>query len=111
MECDFQVGDKVVCVNDEWLAPMACPLRKGAVYTVSRIDPYVPSGRLPDGSYGTTIGVSLQEVRHPDFFYTGLDWFCVTRFRKVQKKRDADYAAFKAKLLDGLPMRQPERVQ
>lgn len=39
MECNFTVGQKVVCVVDDWPSHVVSPIRKGCIYTIAEILP------------------------------------------------------------------------
>ena len=58
----FHVGQKVVCVNADWLCDYGCtsPLRRGAVYTVTMIAR--SAGRRFDGTMGEGPSLVLAEA-------------------------------------------------
>lgn len=89
MKCDFQVGDKVVCINADkhygkrfaTISPQRfrdddLPLVEGAVYTISEI-------RIDNCSTNATVYLKEIPLRDPVLDH-GYDF---TRFRKVQPKK------------------------
>lgn len=100
--CDFKPGDEVVCVDDQWVGHgrcsklgIACPLREGAVYTVSQVCPAIGLGI--DGLVSVHPTVFFAEVRHP-FAGRGFD---ARRFRKVHRKSTETGMSILRGLLDG----------
>lgn len=94
---DWQVGDRVVCVDDQWSGwglqvrnGIACPLICGSMYTISRIG---PSAGIYERS-SIRLAIHLCEVDHPN----GVG-FNVARFRKVQPRK-TNIAIFTAMLHD-----------
>jgi hypothetical protein len=98
---DWQVGDKVVCINGAWtdaqniLAVIVgeCPLVGGEVYTIAKLGLNPTATVSLDGSCGFPVCVWLQEVSHPQKGYG----FNSGRFRKVQPRK-TDISIFTAML-------------
>lgn len=86
---DWQVGDRVVCVDDQWHddngIKYECPLHSGTVYTISGIG---ESNGLYRGAARLVV-VDLVEVKNPDsgFFPRHVPGFAAARFRKVQPRK------------------------
>ena len=84
---DWQVGDKVVCVDSVWHGNPAsghpCPLVAGEVYTIASIG----SGTGFYRSFVRGILIDLVEVKNPDAPYIDTAGFCAERFRKVQPRK------------------------
>jgi len=85
MSCNFHVGQKVVCINDD----KSASLRLGCVYTVvGLLDRMLPT------CLGTTeYGVALLEAK-PNELHIG---FASSRFRPVVERK-TDISIFKAML-------------
>lgn len=67
---NFHVGQKVVCVHDEWVGSgiqtrlgILCPLQKGEVYTVSEVG--LTDGIGLSGVRATKPGIRVKEVPNP----------------------------------------------
>lgn len=78
----FEVGDRVVCVDDRWDVELAlghsCPLRLRSVYTVSGWSGSF-WGQSPDGTVSFGPEMLLREAANP----LG-GGFCPSRFRKLR---------------------------
>jgi hypothetical protein len=95
---DWKVGDKVVCVVDEWprgcveaALGVLCPLVSGAIYTVASLT--INGGVGIDGLCDKKVCVHLDEVRHP----TQGGSFDARRFRKIEPRK-TDISIFTAML-------------
>ena len=95
MECDFQVGDEVICIDASGTAsmydmftkkPVGPPLtigelQEGAKYTIRWVGPYT------NGIGEHAICVRLKNFERPEPLTGEKDMpFRASRFRKVQKK-------------------------
>ncbi|CDM57650.1 putative predicted protein [Rhizobium favelukesii] len=88
---NFRVGQKVVCVVDEWPFGKS-PLRKGSVYTITQITE--PRVTLSFNGFGRRPDLKLAETKNPDSKDGG---FNPERFRPVDTRK-ADISIFKAML-------------
>lgn len=88
MECNFTVGQKVVCVNSD----RAKNLKKNGVYTIK----LVKKGDIPNlGLTGVISWFCLELVEaEPNRGHIG---FCPSRFRPVVERK-TDISVFKAML-------------
>lgn len=102
----FQIGDQVVCVDDQdrahlhpELLPMSPVLRRGDVYTIA--DVWL-------GPYGEPT-VALVEAKNPNELTGEDEGFYADRFRKVQRK-NTDISAWLAQPTDyEEPKRAPKK--
>lgn len=98
MECNFTVGQKVVCVRswyDEQLLSAAVlgitlPVKRG-VYTIRSVDRFSPDA----------VHVRLHEIHNPKLEYSDFGCieqaFCSTSFRPLVERK-TDISVFKAML-------------
>jgi hypothetical protein len=102
----FRVGQKVVCVNARkaYGSLHPCPLKKGAIYTVSEVVDYSADPLChPRHRFGLFL-CEIARGPHEDGFY---DAFHVRRFRPAVERK-TDISIFK-KLL--APKRQRELTE
>ena len=81
----FDIGEKVVCVDDRAPPWANCPLENGKIYTVTDIFVRTSPALWPDGVWRSGHKtVRLKEVCHefPDLPEAG---FAASRFRKLPK--------------------------
>lgn len=95
MTCNFRVGQKVVCVDDQWhdenWAGFPCPLNVGKVYTIKKIGASEKTVFMGKKGYPS---LTLHEVDHPYGDFAG---FAHDRFRPVVERK-TDISIFKALL-------------
>jgi hypothetical protein len=84
-----KVGDKVVCINDEWPGFVANPLQAGAVYTIAEITPDRFGWNYSHGAHNGP-GLRLVETQNN---LADVDRFTWLRFRPVTpRKTDISFA-------------------
>ena len=103
---DWQVGDRVVCVDGDWYYPPASgrpwPLVTGEVYTIANIGKGCGFYR----SFVHGVVIDLVEVKNPDDPYLETPGFNASRFRKVEPRK-TDISVFERFLLNpNAPVRE-----
>jgi hypothetical protein len=94
MICPFHVGQKVVCVEDEWPGFVDCPLVKGAIYTVDEI--IAPELTWSFDGIDVRPSIRLVETRNN---VAEIDSFNPARFRPLVETK-TDISVFQAMLTD-----------
>ena len=88
----FHVGQKVVCIEDEWPSHVPSPIKKGVVYTIAEILP--PDLSESFDGWDVRRSIRLVEVKNN---LADVDSFNQARFRPVVERK-TDISQFKAML-------------
>lgn len=81
MECTFQVGDRVVCVDAYHTNNLRiAELEEGAIYTVAG----VKAPTIPGNNHHRNTPALLHLVEKPTRIKDMSPWFAATRFRPVK---------------------------
>lgn len=92
MICPFVVGQRIVCVEDEWPGFVPSPLVKGAIYTVSEI--IGPELTWSFDGVDVRPSIRLLEAKNN---VADIDSFNPARFRPLVEKK-SDISVFTAML-------------
>lgn len=108
MTCNFKVGQKVVCINDDvdfYPMPTGQPemhgLTKGEIYTITGIGPH--------RAIKDRICCTVAEITHP-MRLNPASGYGVERFRPLQEKKDEYKSKWVIKLIEKLKQGDLEKV-
>lgn len=123
MECKFYVGQKIVCINDDWsnwkdsdAINETVPNRpvKGQKYTIREIKIITYLNIESSGIKMITPGILFQEITNPTWLWDsgeiGEYYFWHKRFAPLEeKKKDTDISIFRT-ILDNVNNKIKEKV-
>lgn len=114
MQCPFQVGDDVVCIEEikdqEWLKLVREYPRMGRIYKIRSIE--------PDPAFPKTIGLRFVEIVNPKHYFGDKKGntflvepqFNYLSFRPVKKTSIEDFTKFLKKTPTKIETKVPELV-